>query len=105
MERLKGIQSGAVSKSFSWVGLCFVLALTALATGAIVWHWDSIVARQGTLLAHLRAGGVVGPLWCVLAQALQVVIFIIPGERKSPPVMFFWRPYSEACWPGGCAFL
>jgi uncharacterized membrane protein YdjX (TVP38/TMEM64 family) len=50
---------------------------------AIVWHWDSIVASQGRLLAHLRAGGVVGPLWCVLARALQVVIFIIPGEATQ----------------------
>jgi uncharacterized membrane protein YdjX (TVP38/TMEM64 family) len=83
MERLGQVQSGAVSKSFSRLGLCFVLALTALAIGAIVWHWDSIVASQGTLLVHLRAGGVVGPLWCVLAQALQVVIFIIPGEATQ----------------------
>ena len=83
MERLGQAQNGAVSKSFSWVGLCFVLVLTALAIGAIVWRWDSIVASQGTLLAHLRAGGVIGPLWCVLTQALQVVIFIIPGEATQ----------------------
>jgi uncharacterized membrane protein YdjX (TVP38/TMEM64 family) len=35
------------------------------------------------LLAHLRVGGVVGPLWCVLAQVFQVVICIIPGEATQ----------------------
>lgn len=64
--------------------LSAALVLGGLAVGAIVWQWDSVLARhlpnQSTLVSYLRADGVVGPLSCVLAQFLQVVIFIIPGE-------------------------
>jgi len=66
-------------------GLVFATLIAGgLALGAVIWQEDSLVARflsnQNIVASYLRAGGVAGPMWCILIQFLQVVIFVIPGE-------------------------
>jgi uncharacterized membrane protein YdjX (TVP38/TMEM64 family) len=58
--------------------------LPAIALIGLIALWYSGVLRdlydKDRLIAVLRDGGVKGPLVCIAAQFIQVVIFIIPGE-------------------------
>lgn len=58
--------------------------LPAIALIGLIALWQSGVLRdlydKDRLIVALRDGGVKGPLLCIAAQFIQVVIFIIPGE-------------------------
>ncbi len=62
----------------------FASIVPASAVAMLLWSWDSERLRsfssQETLLAYFREDGVIGPVACILAQFIQVVIFVIPGE-------------------------
>jgi len=75
--------SDAKSRLKPWA-LAALLLMGGFAVGVVVWQWDFLIAKylshQDAIVPYLRAGRVEGPLWCILAQFIQVVIFIIPGE-------------------------
>ena len=60
----------------------FPALVAALVAGAVVFHrplWELFRSAEA-LRESLRAAGPVAPLAFVGLQALQVVVFIIPGE-------------------------
>src|SRR6516225_5809213 len=61
-------------------GTCLLL----LVIGGGVWLWHAgfldELLDEDRLIAALRKEGAAGPLLCIAAQFVQVVIFAIPGE-------------------------
>lgn len=58
--------------------------MVVLLAGGAVWLWHAgfleELLNKDRLVAELREDGVKGPLLCIAAQFVQVVIFAIPGE-------------------------
>ncbi len=77
--------------------LAACLAVLIVAGG--VWLYRTGFVRelsdQDRLISALREGGTKGPLLCVAAQFVQVVIFVIPGEITQ-----FASGYVFGLWPG-----
>ncbi len=74
------------------------LSFIALVAGGTFFLWRAGVlaeiSNKERLVQSLRAGGIKGPLLCIAAQFIQVVIFIIPGEITqvaSGYVFGVWR--------------
>jgi len=72
-------ESGRPGKRWLW-GTCLLL----LVIGGGVWLWHAgfldELLDEDRLIAALRKEGAAGPLLCIAAQFVQVVIFAIPGE-------------------------
>ena len=63
--------------------LLALLFIAVLAVGTyLLWRGGVLaeISDKQRLVESLRAGGFRGPLLCIAAQFIQVVIFIIPGE-------------------------
>ncbi len=60
------------------------ITLVILLIGGGIWLWHTGVVEElfnrDQLVAALRHEGPIGPLLCIAAQFVQVVIFAIPGE-------------------------
>jgi uncharacterized membrane protein YdjX (TVP38/TMEM64 family) len=60
------------------------ILLVGFVVGGGVWLWHTgfleELSNKDRLVAALREDGVKGPLLCIAAQFVQVVIFAIPGE-------------------------
>ena len=58
------------------------LILLAVLAGVALWRAGILreLSNKDQLIQLLRDGGIKGPLLCVAAQFVQVVIFVIPGE-------------------------
>jgi uncharacterized membrane protein YdjX (TVP38/TMEM64 family) len=89
------------------------ILLVAVLAGGCVWIWRSgmlqVLSHKDELIALLREDGWRGPLLCVGAQFLQVVIFVIPGEITQLAAGYafgVWRGflYSVAGIMAGSAF-
>jgi uncharacterized membrane protein YdjX (TVP38/TMEM64 family) len=74
-------QSHETDLRHGWLTAVVLVAL--LAVGGI-WLWHAGFLRElldrERLIAALRNEGAMGPLLCMAAQFVQVVIFVIPGE-------------------------
>jgi uncharacterized membrane protein YdjX (TVP38/TMEM64 family) len=57
------------------------------------WHAFQHAGDVEHLFAAWRGNGFAGPLWCVALQALQVVVFFLPGE-----VLSFAAGYAFGTW-------
>lgn len=82
-----------------WKTWLLPAALVALLLAGGGWLWRSgilhhLVDRQ-RLIASLREGGPGGPLLCIAAQFIQVVIFFVPGEITQ-----FAAGYVFGTWRG-----
>lgn len=84
----------------SWKKLVIALLLLALVAAGSAALWKAGVLRtlsnQQRLIDSLRASGARGPLLCIAAQFIQVVIFAIPGEITqfaSGYVFGVWRGF------------
>jgi uncharacterized membrane protein YdjX (TVP38/TMEM64 family) len=68
-----------------------------LAGGGWLWHSGILhhLADRQRLIASLREGGPRGPLLCIAAQFIQVVIFFVPGEITQ-----FAAGYVFGTWRG-----
>src|ERR1043166_1155961 len=75
------------------------IILTAAAAAACFSLWEtgllSRIADKDQLVSALRNGGAKGPLLCVAAQFVQVVVFFIPGEITQ-----FAAGYVFGAWKG-----
>jgi uncharacterized membrane protein YdjX (TVP38/TMEM64 family) len=64
-----------------------LLGLATLLLGGLAWYvgWRAFehAADIERLFAAWRGNSLAGPLWCVALQALQVVVFFLPGEVLS----------------------
>src|ERR1039457_1324143 len=65
--------------------LAIFLVLLVVAGGMWLWHAGFLqeLFHEDRLVAALRDEGSKGPLLCIAAQFVQVVIFPIPGEIKQ----------------------
>ena len=74
-----------------------VLVGLLLAGGGWLWHSGILhhLADRQRLIASLREGGPGGPLLCIAAQFIQVVIFFVPGEITQ-----FAAGYVFGTWRG-----
>ena len=99
-------ERGGRGRTLALIG--FPLLLVALAVPVVIWRrelWELFSSTAG-LREWVSGWGVVAPLVFVAVQALQVVVFVIPGEvpqiaagylfgalwaRRSP-----WRASSSA---------
>jgi uncharacterized membrane protein YdjX (TVP38/TMEM64 family) len=73
------------------------LLLLVIGGGAWLWHagFLSELLDKDRLIAALRKEGPAGPLLCIAAQFVQVVIFAIPGEITQ-----FAAGYVYGAWRG-----
>jgi uncharacterized membrane protein YdjX (TVP38/TMEM64 family) len=64
-----------------------LLGLAALLLAGMAWYvgWRAFqhAGDIERLFATWRGNGLAGPVWCVVLQALQVVVFFLPGEVLS----------------------
>jgi uncharacterized membrane protein YdjX (TVP38/TMEM64 family) len=64
-----------------------LLGLAVLVMAGVAWYggWSAFAHARDIerLFAPWRGNGMAGPLWCVALQALQVIIFFLPGEVLS----------------------
>jgi len=74
-----------------------LLILVLLIVGVWLWYIGFLqdLLNEDRLITELREDGVKGPLLCVAAQFIQVVIFAIPGE-----VTQLAAGYVFGLWPG-----
>lgn len=79
------------------VALAVGLALLLAAGIFLLWDFDllQVVSNRDRLVGWLRAPGARGPLLCIAAQFIQVVIFAIPGEITQ-----FAAGYVFGIWEG-----
>lgn len=79
--------------------LLLAICLVVFVTVGGVWLWRTGFLRELSdkeqLVAALRQGGLKGPLLCIGAQFVQVVIFAIPGEITQ-----FAAGYVFGVWQG-----
>ena len=90
-------QSEITSPRNRWL-LAIFLVLLVVAGGMWLWHAGFLqeLFHEDRLVAALRDEGSKGPLLCIAAQFVQVVIFPIPGEITQVAagyVFGFWRGF------------
>lgn len=82
-----------------WKTWLLPAAFVAILLAGGGWLWSSGIlhhlADRQRLIASLREGGPGGPLLCIAAQFIQVVIFFVPGEITQ-----FAAGYVFGTWRG-----
>jgi uncharacterized membrane protein YdjX (TVP38/TMEM64 family) len=93
--RLTG-KTKATTEKNQWV-LPALLITLLLASGAGLWYSGLLqhIEDRQRLIASLRDSGLKGPLFCIVVQFVQVVIFFIPGEITQ-----FAAGYVFGTWAG-----
>jgi uncharacterized membrane protein YdjX (TVP38/TMEM64 family) len=77
-----------------WLLASFLVVLV-VAGGSWLWHTGFLdeLSNKDRLIGGLREGGSKGPLLCIAAQFIQVVIFAIPGEITQLAAGYVFGPW------------
>src|ERR1019366_7292400 len=75
--------------------LAIFLVLLVVGGGIWLWHAGFLeeLSNKDRFIAALREDGPKGPLLCIAAQFVQVVIFAIPGEITQVAAGYVFGPW------------
>ena len=87
-------QSEVTGRRSRWL-LAFFLAVLVVAGGIWLWHPGFLeeLSNKDRLIGALQEEGSKGPLLCIAAQFVQVVIFAIPGEITQVAAGYVFGPW------------